>query len=816
MKYTPTDYPDKGVDVKPRETFSGLITAILLAALLCAAFFIPVVAASGLAINQAKSAMDSKVEDIATTEPAQFSTMVDRNGNIITHLYEQRRLSVPSDEIAPVMKQAIVAVEDRRFFEHGGVDLRGTARALAKNILAGDIAQGASTLDQQYVKNYLLLVSAQNEKEQNAATAESVTRKLREMRMAADVDRTFTKDEILTRYLNLVSFGNGVFGVNEASHYYFATSPDKLTAAQAATLAGMVQSTQAYNPYVYPEATKARRDIVLQLMADTGVLTPQESTAAQNKPLGIVSEPPQLPNGCIGSGDRGFFCDYVLKYLNEHGISTEKIKTEGYLIKTSLDPRAQDAARRALAQQSPPSTHGASQSLNLIDPKNKHAIVAMASSRNYGLDDGSSADGDATSQGKSARTPVQTQTVLPLTSSTVGNGAGSVFKIFAAAAGIKKGMGIGTIMPVPPRLEVDNMGHGGADNCPPTKYCVENATRYKSQMTLQQALATSPNTAFVDLERRLGVPAVVDMAVKLGLRSLDKPTGPKGKGPSLATTIKKENMGSFVLGPIGVNPLELTNVAATLADGGRWCEPTPIVEVRDRKGKVVPLKKPQCERVLSVDQAAALAHGLSDDVINGSAEGAAKAVNFSAPIAAKTGTTETNNSAAFLAFDGGLAGSVYTFNDGTTVTPLCTSPLRQCTDGTLFGGEEPARTLLSTWNAVSHHYGDNKLPALKSEYIHGKNPEKLDYSATGTVTGVPSAYSSNAGTFANRGGNASTRRPYPARASTSDSDAAQAAAAAAAEQQLRNTVRDVIDNEVPPEVRNYIYDNYPQAGRARP
>ena len=140
------------------------------------------------------------------------------------------------------MKESIVAIEDRRFYEHNGVDLRGSARALAANLSSGGVAEGASTLNQQYIKNYLWLISAKNDDERAAATETSLARKLREMKLAGDLDDRFSKDEILTRYLNLISFGRGAYGVEAAARTYFDHSAEKLTDAEAALLAGVVQS----------------------------------------------------------------------------------------------------------------------------------------------------------------------------------------------------------------------------------------------------------------------------------------------------------------------------------------------------------------------------------------------------------------------------------------------------------------------------------------------------------------------------------------------------------------------------------------------
>ena len=654
-----------------------LCGAILLATVLVALSALPVALAAGATINRGHNAMDSNYHDIASAKFPQVSSMTDRDGNPLATFYTQRREEVASDQISEPMKKAIVAIEDRRFYEHHGVDLRGTARAVVANITHGGVAQGASTLDQQYVKNYLMLVKAKTDDERSAANEDTVARKLREMKLASDLDKNLSKDEILTRYLNLVEFGNGAYGVQTAAQTYFHVDAKDLTVPQAALLAGMVQSTSAYNPFTHPDAALQRRNTVINAMTSTGALSAADADAARNSPLGVVDKPEAPTNGCIGADDAGFFCDYALRYLDSHGISKDDFISGGYTLTTTLDPNALNSVNASLEQYAPATTPGVAGAMNLIKPDG-HEVLAMGASRHYGLDASNS------------------QSVLPLASHPVGNGAGSIFKVFAAAAGLEKGMGIDTVMDVPSRIEVSDMGHGGAPGCPADKYCVENVGAYPSKMTLKQALAESPNTPFIDLEKRLGVGTVVDTAVKMGLRSLaDKPSSDNGDNgdnkdeKSQADTIKETNQGSFVLGPVAVDPLELSNVAATIANGGTWCEPNPVLKVTDHDGKDVPVTPPKCEQAIPTDVANALANGLSDDVSTGTAHEAAELTGWDGTLASKTGTTETNQSAAFMGLTSGLAGAVYIFNDGSTSSPLCTGPLRQCPDGNLFGGRSP-------------------------------------------------------------------------------------------------------------------------------
>ena len=332
--------------------------------------------------------------------------------------------------------------------------------------------------------------------------------------------------------------------------------------------------------------------------------------------------------------------------------------------------------------------------------------------------------------------------MLPLTHSLQGHGAGSVFKIFAAAAALEDGMGLNTNLAVPTRAEVEGMGAGGAPGCPPNKYCVENAGSYKPNMTLKEALATSPNTPFIEMAEKLGMERITDIAIKLGLRSYKNEGSFDGKH-SVEEYVKDNNLGSFVLGPTAVDPLELSNVAASLADHGRWCEPTPVLSVKDRNGKKVKMEKADCEQAIDKKIADALANGLGSDVQQGTASASARAAGWSGPLSAKTGTTETSFSAAFLGFTSGWAGSSYIFNDGGTAKNLCTAPVRQCGKGNLYGGNEPAQIFFEASKPMIKKYGGGKLPSYDKKYDAGTNPGKWGAPASTGGTGGGASSSGN-------------------------------------------------------------------------
>ncbi|MGX9788499.1 transglycosylase/D,D-transpeptidase PonA2 [Mycobacterium sp. MMS18-G62] len=694
-------------------TVIKLAWCCLLASVVAAALMFPVVGGFGLMSNRASDVVANGSAQLVEGEVPQVSTMVDAKGNVIAWLYSQRRFEVPSDQIANTMKLAIVSIEDKRFAEHNGVDWQGTLTGLS-GYLSGNLdTRGGSTIEQQYVKNYQLLVVAQTDAEKRAAIETTPARKLREIRMALTLDRTFTKPEILTRYLNLVSFGNGAYGIQDAAQTYFGVNASELNWQQAALLAGLVQSTSTLNPYTNPDGALARRNLVLDTMIDNLPEHADELRAAKQEPLGILPQPNELPRGCISAGDRAFFCDYALDYLARAGISKEQVAKGGYMIKTTLDPDVQIPVKSAIDGIASPDLNGVASVMSVVKPgKDSHPVLAMASNRTYGLN---------TEAG---------ETMQPQPFSLVGDGAGSIFKIFTTAAAMDMGMGINAQLDAPARFEAKGLGSGGAKGCPAATWCVQNAGNYRGQMSVTDALATSPNTAFAKLISQVGVQRTVDMAVKLGLRSYALPGTARDYDPqsneSLADFVKRQNLGSFTLGPIEVNPLELSNVAATLASGGVWCPPNPIDKVIDRNGKDVSVTTETCEQVVPEGLANTLANAMSkDDQGSGTAAGSAGSAGWDLPMSGKTGTTEAHRSSGFVGFTSHYAAANYIYDDSTTPSDLCSFPLRQCGSGNLYGGNEPARTWFTALKPIATSFGDVKLPPTDPRYVDGAPGSKV-------------------------------------------------------------------------------------------
>lgn len=681
-----------------------MASVLLVVMLVAVAIFVPSVFNGDLyrTLNSASA------DDVQGRFPT-VSTMTDSAGTPIAWFYDQNRTEVASEDISEPMKDAMVAIEDRRFWEHDGVDYKGVGRALWENITSGGIKQGSSTIEQQYIKNFNLYVDASSDEEREAATAQTIDRKLKEMKVAKELDDHMTKDEILTRYLNLVYFGNQAYGVEAAANTYFGVAAKDLTEPQAALLAGMVQSPTQYDPYQNPDDAKVRRDDVIDAVRSSGKLTDEQTTAMKEEPLGTLPDPAVRATGCISANDKGFFCDYAIAQLEQRGFPMDDLATGGYTIKTTLDPAVQASAKSAVDAQANPTGDGVAQTLDLLAPgKESHDILAMATNRGYGLDE------------------TQNQTMQSLPFSPVGAGAGSIFKVFTAAAAMEKGVGADTILDTPARYEASGMGTGGAAGCPADKYCVENAGTYKDKLSFSDALAQSPNTTFVKLQEQVGLEAVTDMAVRLGLRSYAEP-GSAGDGDdrSLAQATVEDSRGSFTLGATAVDTLELSNVATTLASGGTWCEPNAVLQVTNSVGTEVPLNDLPCEQAVPEGLANTLANAMGKDVVNGTAAASARTVGWSLPTSAKTGTTESHGSSAFLGFTNTIAGSSYVFDDSNNPAPICTSPLRTCESGDVYGGYEPARAWMNAMLPVANSRGEVHLPPEDPQYKSGASPARV-------------------------------------------------------------------------------------------
>ncbi|MDN5861195.1 MAG: penicillin-binding protein, partial [Pseudonocardia sp.] len=606
------------------------------------------------------------------------SVLTDSEGTPIARIQDQYRRPTEPGEVAESMRAAVIAIEDRRFFTHQGVDWIGVGRALVSNVLHGGTplqGQGASTITMQYAKNLRLYGLADTPAERDAAVADTLERKLRDVGLAIRLEQRLTKRGILNGYLDTVYFGHGAYGVAAAARTYFDTTPAALTLPQSALLAAVLRAPSIYDPVAAPATAKARRNLVLDVMAETGSITPEQAAAAKATDLGVIEPLMGFAPGCVGAtADAGFFCRFVVDQLADLGLDRAELATGGYTIRTTLDPQVTAAAARAAADLVPPdATEGIANAIAVVRPDTEsRPVLALAANKELGPDAGAG------------------QTAYPLPTMPVPYGAGSIFKIFTAAVAMERGLGIRTEVPAPP-IYTSQVFENGSE-----PYTVTGNSGTGGEISLRRALALSPNTTFVALLDELGsVDPVVDMAYRLGLRRSLAVVGPGGR--TIGEAVRAEEQASFTLGPVPVIPLELANVAATIISGGVWCPPTAVLSVTAPDGSPVPLPEPACERVLDPGLADALAVALSGDSTIGTAAAAAAAAGWDRPMIGKTGTTQRHLSAGFVGATPHLAAAVMTWSDTSPPRPVCASdPPRLCTEGTLYGGTIPAATWFAT------------------------------------------------------------------------------------------------------------------------
>jgi membrane peptidoglycan carboxypeptidase len=711
-----------------------LLGLCLLAGILVAGVLFPVVGAVGVASNKASETVDSMSAELANVPPPLVTTITDSAGNPIATLYDQYRIPTAPSQINDATKWALISVEDKRFLEHHGVDWKGTIRAALSNSTGSD-TQGASTLTQQYVKNYLINVIYRDDPTgQQKAQEQSVARKLKEARIAIQLETKMSKDQILASYLNVVEFSRKIYGIGAAAQAYFNTTPDKLTVIQAALLAGMVNNPPAYDPWGHPEKATERRNLVLDRMVENHKLAPEDAKAMKTEPLGVVPDgPSKSAANCTGAGpENGFFCQYVEDYLLTNGMSKEDLYTGGYTIRTTMDQNANHQAKVSAETQVNKTQKNVANTLSLVRPgKNRHEVVALAANRDYGPD---------ASKG-------QTTYALPSEVSNV-TGAGSSYKIFTTAAVLEQHKtGIYATIQTPQSYASRVFISGQTPGCPMVArgtwaYCLSNygESGYAPSMTLQHALATSPNTGFVILEEQAGMNAVLDMARRLGMRNTMAANAANGGrvnpdnkdaaynlpqqkyyGPG---GISQNGLGSFTLGVSPTSGLELANVAATIMSGGVWCPPTPIAAVTDRAGRPRKISEAPCEQAVPEGLANSLAVGMSRDDTEGTSRGAASAIGWHRPMIGKTGTTQNSGSATFVGAVPQMAGAAMVFRPDSPIGGLIDGGPGQVTatragdDGNMFGGKTPARTWFGAMTNILAGQPVMPLPPSDPAYEH--------------------------------------------------------------------------------------------------
>ena len=614
--------------VRPAQLLALLLAFLSVSSLMgvvTAGMLVPVAGPTALAAKSVPSVFNELPGDLQTVAPAEESQLLDSSGGVIAHFYDKQRIVVPSANIADVMKKAIVAIEDKRFYEHNGVDATGIARALVTNL--GDSGrQGASTITQQYVRNSLAERGyLEGDADQvSAATEQTTERKLREIKYALALEKTQSKDEILTGYLNIAPFGPITYGVEAASQRYFSKSASELNYLEAALLAGLVQSPVQYDPLTHPEAAQERRDTVLATMLDQGVITQEEYDEGIATTVDSMLHPTVSSEGCSGAdSSKAYFCDYVLsQFLEDPTFGATRIererllKTQGITIRTTLDSAKQDAAYASLTNAIPVGdASGLNDALVSLDPRTGK-VLAMAQNTTYGIEAGQTMSNYAAD----------------------GNfQVGSTFKVFVLLQWFKEGHSayetVGSANTFYPN------GAFKCDGRPITTegYQVNDLAGKTGTMNVVRATGQSVNQAFVNMASRVDFCSIFETAYDMGITE-------DGEVPS--------PFPANILGSVSGSPLQMASVFATIANSGQQCRPQSIESVTDRDENVLKDFAADCKEVISPDLAnktAALLTASAGQYYTSTRLGDGR------PFAAKSGTTDGHANTWLTGFTPSLA-----------------------------------------------------------------------------------------------------------------------------------------------------------------
>jgi membrane peptidoglycan carboxypeptidase len=638
----------------------GVVGLSAVAGLLVTASVTPVLAMTGLAGTQALTLFDDLPEVLKVDTPMEQSTIYanDPDGNpvALASFYEQNRVPVTYDQISPVLYDAILSSEDKNFYSHGGVNLGATVSAVIDNI-KGTSSRGASTISQQFVKNVLIQQCEQEvdtasetyseelqacwQKATEATGSEGIERKLQEMRYAIQIEKDYSKNDILLGYLNIANFGGTVYGIEAASRYYFSTSAANLTVAQAATLAGIVQ-----NPNIYridrgeqgtytadgvPQNTATdgykdtldRRHYVLGRMLTNGKITQAQYDEADASPITPAITVPQ--QGCQAAGRNAYFCQYV-KSIVENDPSfgetpqdrRDLLRRGGLKIYTSMDFRIQDPAAEKMAEVVP------------ANYDNQHLGAAGVS-----IEVGTGRILSITQNTQFLETPTEDQAFSSLVfagdrlhGNSDGFPVGSTYKLFTLIDWLEKGHSVNEVLNgrVQTNMKFTAASCGGGTMTANTKEIGNFGGGQGGTNSVMNFTAQSLNSGYFAMASKLDICDINKVADRMGVTLAN------------GTKTTAKNVPYSILGPEAISPLAMANAYATVASGGKYCTPRAIDRVVGPDGADRDLPQSSCtEAVITPEVAATAAYALQG-VMNGGGTGSRANPSDGTPLIGKTGT----------------------------------------------------------------------------------------------------------------------------------------------------------------------------------
>ena len=580
--------------MKSRRRRARLIVSALI---LIVALFIVVTASVAFAVVGAYGRDLPDVSGLSAIQPTSPTVIVARDGTMLARLYDKFKVYVPITHIPQVMRDAMVSTEDERFYSHRGVDVRGIMRAAIANYRHEEITQGASTITQQLARKLFL-----NDRQ-------TMTRKIQEALLAIEIEREYSKDEILERYLNLVYFGAGAYGVQAASHAYFGKDVSRLTLPEAAMLAGLVAAPSLYSPYNDLARARDRQRHVLDRMVANGYVTRREADAAAEERLALVGA---SDNG-IKSYRYPYFTTYVIAQLVKQ-FGYDRIYRGGLTVYTTLNPKLEDIAQKAVTNgvaAGRSEGYGMHQGALVAEDPRSGEILAMVGGVGF------SPKSQFNRAWQARRQP------------------GSSFKGYVYSAAVDKGVPVSAIYHDSP---VTYAAGDGTDYKP-----VDDDHRYLGAISLRRAFELSRNIVAVRLANDIGIDTVIDYAHRMGItEDLD---------PDL----------SLALGTAVVSPLDMVSGYSTVADGGIYTPPQAIRFITDEYGQItVDNRYPERHAALSPGTSYIMTTMMEGVIQEGT--GYPNAI-IGRPAAGKTGTTSDFRDAWFVGFVPQLAAAVWVGND---------------------------------------------------------------------------------------------------------------------------------------------------------
>ena len=623
---------------------AGMLGFSVLAGVLVAVMLTPGLAVTSLTASNTIGVFDSLPEFIDIgNQPQENKIMAkDAAGNdvLIATVYSQNREEV--DSVSQVVKDATVAGEDRRFYEHGGVDVQGLVRAALKNTISGGVQSGASTLTMQLVKNIFIQRALQKptEEERKAAIADAqrteIDRKLKEMKLAIGLEKRYTKDEILLAYLNIAGFGNNTYGIQAAAQRYYGVDAADLDLAQAASLIAIVQQPglRSLNDPEHYAANKERRDIILGNMRVENMITDAEYRAALAVPIDetTVHLAPSN-NGCIAALDIAKqFCDYVVKSVKDlkslgdtPAERHDAWEIGGYTLHTTLNLEVQATAQATLRQYAPADeTKLALGASSTIVEVGTGRILVMA--QNKGFDD--TLDGSGPSN-----TAINFNTDQPYGGSS-GFQVGSTYKVFTLLNWLYSGHGLNEVVNADARTENQASFTDSCDGPYGGPWKFRNDSGEKGTRTVMAATASSVNGAYVSMAMRLDLCQTRKIAESLGIHTAITTDNPD----TAYVENKVQSNPSSILGTNDIAPMTVAAAYAALANGGVYCKPIAVDSITNSDGEELPGQAIECNpSLIDAEVAAAAVYALE-----GAMKGYAANPRNGIPHMGKTGTTDSS------------------------------------------------------------------------------------------------------------------------------------------------------------------------------